>query len=44
MTMVIEHTLAAEIMSANISCGFITHIYFVDANTLNFIFFKIDIE
>lgn len=44
MTMVIKHTLAAEIMSANISCDFITHTYFVNANVLNVICFKLDIE
>lgn len=38
MTMVIAHILAAEIMSANISCDFIKNTYFVDANALNFMF------
>ena len=42
--MVVVHRLTAETISANIPCDFITNTYYRYPNTLNFIYFKLNID
>lgn len=44
VTMVVVHRLTAETISANIPCDFITNTYYRYPNTLNFIYFKLNID